>query len=127
MPSPTAPDARNRSSTNRKWNELLEGLIDLASREMEAAGLPTDTARDISVSVADALAESFGGILIYVPRNSAKKTAARDEEIYQQLGTIDAQTLAMQFGVGIHAIYRAAQRAKARRKASSAPHRIEPA
>ena len=124
QPNP-APDGRNTNANRRKWNELIDELADLTARELETAGLASDTARDIGVSVADALAASFGGMLLYIPRNAAKQVAARDAEILHELGSVDAMTLAVKFGVGVHAIYRAAHREKARRKAAVSPHRVE--
>jgi len=112
--------AKPPSANKRKGPELIAELADLAARELEEVGLPQEQARDLGVRIADAFAGSFGGVLVYIPQNTAKRIAERDEEILRELGTVDAQTLALKHGICVQQIYRAARRAKARRSGGGA-------
>ncbi len=120
MNDASSSQAKKPSANKRKGPELIAELADLAARELEDVGLSPDQARDVGVRIADAFATSFGGILAYIPQNTAKRIAERDEEISRELGTIDAQTLALKHGLCVQQIYRAARRAKARRTGGGA-------
>lgn len=102
----------------RQRAELFAELADVIAREAEKTGVTIEPAQRIGASACHAIAETFGGTLIYIPANYAHRMAARDAEILRLAATQSPTELARVFGLTESTIYKILKRARVRREAS---------
>lgn len=83
------------------------------------------TAQTLAIHVIAALAQLFGGRVVYIPRNDAMKKARRNAQVWAEQGKLSAREIAAKHGLCVQQIYKiiAERRAemKKKRAAESAP------
>lgn len=100
---------------SERRNELLREVADHVTATAADHGFPPEVSAQLGHSVADVLAESWGGQVLSFPKDLAYKTVLRDEEILAayQAGTSVA-ALAKQWHMSERGIRRLIKRAELR-------------
>lgn len=104
-----------RANTHeRQRAELFAELADMVFREAEKAGVARDVAQRIGTATCDSVADAFGGTLLYIPVDYARRLAERDAEILRLTETQPIGDIARSFKLSTATVYKILQRAAAR-------------
>lgn len=93
--------------------ELAEIIADLAQGTL---GIPKDQAYQFGQEASAATADSWGGQIVYIPKDKTGKLARRDAEIYTRFRGENASELATEFDLSVQQIYRIIARERAVRR-----------
>jgi len=98
------------TATEARRHELLAQVAEqIAQRLIEKLGTDEELACDVGNHLADFLAASWKGQIIYIPADQAFKLNGRDWEIFHRFRRGNANDLAREYGVSkvrIHQIYK---------------------
>lgn len=86
-------------------HELLVDLEHQASCFLQKYGVKTDIAEHLAISLANHIADHWGGQLINLPKDHVYKIASRDYDIYKAFNGRNHAELAREFGLSVRAIY----------------------
>ncbi|WP_285907981.1 Mor transcription activator family protein [Pseudodesulfovibrio pelocollis] len=93
--------------------ELAEIIAELAQGTL---GIPKDQADKFGQEASAAIADSWGGQILYIPKDKTGKLARRDAEIYTRFRGENASELAAEFDLSVQQIYRIIARERAARR-----------
>ncbi|MCU0918742.1 MAG: hypothetical protein MUF16_00140 [Burkholderiaceae bacterium] len=126
-PEPTASTSRRGDSVAKpaarpqKHPEFFADLIGIVARALEAGGLDAARACTVAESVAEEVRDQFGGQIVYIPKCAALRTRERWARIWDAFDGRNHGALARQYGMGIHAIYKAIAYMRAEHAARAQP------
>lgn len=100
--------------------EFFEQFIETSRhviREAMPEMAPTQ-ADDLASRIMAAFIGAWGGAQIYIPRGSYLAKLRRDREIFQRFagGEMEANKLAIEFGVSVNQVYRSCREQRAQRR-----------
>ena len=85
-------------SMTQRRNQLLADVVDVSADHL-ADHVPAEAARLIAESLADRLADFWGGQLINFPKDYRWKLSQREMEIYQAFNGFNLGDIASQYGM----------------------------
>lgn len=86
-----------------------EFIADLASHiadELTSAGIDPDTATHKALESADAFAERWQGLHLYIPKNNRKRVVELHTQIRNEFTGNNHQALAVKYGMHLRTIYK---------------------
>jgi len=86
-------------SMEKLRHELLTDLAEKTGQLLRDFGIEADTSDQIGHSLADHVAEHWGGQLINIPKDYAFKLAKRDLEIWERFNGRNHAALAVEYGI----------------------------
>jgi Mor family transcriptional regulator len=102
----------------KQRHELLEYVTDHAEAALKKSGIEEERAIQIATSLADGLADQFGGQVISFPAEYHRKLARRDAEILAKFDGQNLTVLAREYGISERGMRKALARATARKKST---------
>lgn len=96
-----------------KWAPLLASLVSVLEALYRRQGKDEDSAFQQASDSVMAIAEYFGGRVVYLPRGDKLKAALRDAEIYRRSHRGNIEALAEEHGLTVIHIYRICRQQKA--------------
>ena len=103
-----------QSRPEQKRQSLIQCVIDHAESELRTQGIAQDKALQLATSIADRLADAFGGQLITFPKEYSRKLHERDAQILADFNGSNFPELVMRYGMCDRSIRKLIERAKAR-------------
>lgn len=95
---PMEPHTRlNAIAAENKRHELLQFVADCVSKGLQSSGLKPDEAALLGNSVADQIADTFGGLTIAFPRDMARRLREREQQAYAAFNGNNYAELAQRF------------------------------
>ena len=98
-------------------NKMPELLTDLAVRAqkvlVEKASMDKDLAEHVGFEIARTMAESWGGLNIYVPKAMEMKLHSRDEQIWREFDGHNQSDLARKYNISVQWVYTIIKRMRA--------------
>lgn len=89
-----------------KTAEMITTLVDLGVRTLTADGLMDETTARINMrEIAHNLARQYGGQYLYVPQDTQFALTRRDEQIYAELASGNANEVARKHGISVQQVY----------------------
>lgn len=88
-----------QSRPEKKRQSLIQCVIDHAENVLRTQGITQDKAIQLATSIADRLAEDFGGQVITFPKDYNRKLRERDEQILADFDGSNFSELAMRYGM----------------------------
>lgn len=89
-----------------KWAPLLANMVAVLEALYRRRGMEAGEAFQLASDGTMALAEYFGGRVVYLPRGDRLKNALRDADIYRRfLGSNNVDALAEEYGLSVIRIY----------------------
>jgi len=102
----------SQGCSQHKGPELLLDLIHHATDVLRKAGMPSDSAQDLAVTIATRMAEQWGGHGIYFPKGTWNGRAAlcfkleeRDWKIYREYDGTNRHEVCSRHGISISRLY----------------------
>lgn len=87
-----------------------EFLVDLAeiltSKAVEVLNVDTAAATAFGQAAAAEVADSWGGLTVYIPKDKDHRIRAKHAEIYRRFSEANAAQLAREFDVSVQQIYK---------------------
>jgi len=109
--SSAAAEARSKQAVKDDVAQYPEVLIEAGSvvtSGLIEAGVSTELAEALGLTVLERLADNFGGQVVYIPKASLALCQRRWVAMSEaHNGGESIKEIALKFGVGIHAVYRA--------------------
>ena len=109
-----------QSRPEQKRQSLIQCVIDHAESELRTQGIAQDKALQLATSIADRLADAFGGQLITFPKEYSRKLAERDAQILADFNGSNFHDLVMRYGICDRGIRKLIARAKTRQPVAAA-------
>lgn len=88
-----------QSRPEQKRQSLIQCVIDHAESELRNQGIAQDKAIQLATSIADRLADAFGGQMITFPKEYSRKLRERDAQILADFNGSNFSELAMRYGM----------------------------
>lgn len=89
-----------------KWAPLLAQMVAVLEALYRRKGMDEQAAFKLASDSVLALAEYFGGRVVYLPRGDRLKTALRDAEIYRRFrGSKNVDALAEEYDLSVIRVY----------------------
>lgn len=90
--------------TGKQTSEFLESVASRVAA-MASTSPPNINPKDFGVRVAAMLAEDWGGVSVYIPKNQGNLTKERNKQIYADFSGNNTVELALQYGLSEQRIY----------------------
>ncbi|WP_368565520.1 Mor transcription activator family protein [Pseudoxanthomonas sp. UTMC 1351] len=90
----------------RRWAPMLVDLLRVIEAAQTRRGASNEAAFTMAVTTVTAVAEYFGGRPLYIPRGDRLLLALRDAEIFRRAKAGSIEPLSLEYGLGVHQIYR---------------------
>jgi Mor family transcriptional regulator len=97
-----------------KWAPLLSNLVAVLTTSRQRSGDDADTAFRTAQKDVVAIANYFGGRVIYLPMGKRLKLALRDIEIYRKFNGNNVPELAAEYGINEIHLYKIIRQQRAR-------------
>jgi Mor family transcriptional regulator len=102
----------SQSGTRHKGPEFLLDLVHHTADVLRSAGIPSDSAQDLAITIATRMAGQWGGHGIYFPKGTWNGRAAlcfkleeRDWEIYREYNGTNRHEVCAKHGISIPRLY----------------------
>jgi Mor family transcriptional regulator len=103
--APLVGDDDVRRLVRDRWPIVLRDLLDVIRNIFERAGVPSDRAEAIAVSVTMGVAHYFGGRMSYLPRGERLATGMVHLQMYREFDGRNHRHLAEKYGMNIVTVY----------------------
>ncbi len=105
-----------------KRAELFDDLVAVTAEFLRAHDVNEKAANIVANSLADHLADTWGGQNINIPKDYQRKLAARELELYQAFTGHNHGELARQFGMTERSVYKVLKRVRERLRRNAQGH-----
>lgn len=95
-------------------HELFQCVVDHTQQELSKKGITKPAAKEIAESVADRLAEAFGGQNICFPKDASRMRRERDAQMIADFNGHNYAELASRYGMAERSVRRVLARLKQR-------------
>lgn len=99
-----APD--DRDVPPEKWHALMVEMLDTVAQAFVSNGKPREQADLDAQTAVEAIYSTFRGNMVYVPFNTAAKTAMLHARIFAQFDGRNQKELARRHGISLQHVYR---------------------
>lgn len=106
----------------QRRQDVLQCVIDHALQELQKKGIEQEAALQVATSIADHLADTFGGQIISFPKDYCRKLQVRDAQIYAEFTGTNYPELAQRYGLSDRTVRKLIARAQARQKSNDDAH-----
>lgn len=109
-----------QSRPEQRRQSLIQCVIDHAEDELRNRGIAQDQATQLATSIADRLADVFGGQIITFPKDYSRKLRERDAQILADFNGSNFSELAQRYGMCDRTIRKLIARSQARQTTATA-------
>lgn len=107
-------------------HELLNDLVVQATDILAGCNIPNDKAEYCALAIANHMADHWGGLLIYFPKDDVFRIASRDIDIYNEFNGTNHAELARKYDICQRTVYKIITKMRAQLNTKNQPDLFNP-